>query len=298
MNFSMKMFFKKMLRRCLKLKVSSVLSDRLYLKLYAFSRDFKLDIEHPKTYNEKLQWLKLYNRKDEYTRMVDKYEAKGYIADKVGSEYVVPLLGVWDNPDDIDFEKLPDRFVLKCNHNSGLGMVICTEKSALDINGVKKLLRKGLKENYYHHNREWPYKNVKRKIIAEEYLQNESDECLTDYKFFCFNGEPKFMYRSMDNAREPYTDFFDMDYNKLDMRMRDPNSKIHLSRPENFERMKQLARILSEGIPHVRVDFYEVEGKVYIGELTFFHCGGFAKIYPEEWMNILGDWIKLPPKVK
>ena len=190
-------------------------------------------------------------------------------------------------------DSLPDKFVLKCTHNSGLGMAICKDKSTLDIASVKKELRKGLKQNYFATQREWPYKNVKPRIIAEKFMVDGENECLTDYKFFCFGGEPKFMYRSMDKAKDPRTDFFDMDYNRLNMRMRDPNSDSIPQKPENFEKMKELSRILSAGIPHLRVDFYEIGGKIYFGELTFYHCGGFAKIYPEEWMITLGDWINI-----
>ena len=225
--------------------------------------------------------------------MVDKYEAKKYVAEKIGEQYIIPTLGVWDDPDDIDFDSLPDKFVLKCTHNSGLGMAICKDKSTLDIASVKKELRKGLKQNYFATQREWPYKNVKPRIIAEKFMVDGENECLTDYKFFCFGGEPKFMYRSMDKAKDPRTDFFDMDYNRLNMRMRDPNSDSIPQKPENFEKMKELSRILSAGIPHLRVDFYEIGGKIYFGELTFYHCGGFAKIYPEEWMITLGDWINI-----
>ena len=168
-----------------KLGVFNGLSDEQYLKLKyknVFGRD--LDLENPKTFNEKLQWLKLHNRKPEYTVMADKYLAKKYIASKIGDEYVVPLIGVWDNPEDIDFNTLPDQFVLKCNHNSGTGMYICVDKSKMNIVAVKKELDKGLKENYYIQNREWPYKNIPRKIIAEKFLKDVDDECLTDYKFF------------------------------------------------------------------------------------------------------------------
>ena len=226
--------------------------------------------------------------------MVDKYEAKQYVTEKIGEGHVVPLLGGWDDSNDIDFDALPNQFVLKCNHNSGLGMVVCTDKTKLDTLTVRKKLKQGLKQKYYFCDREWPYKNVKPKIIAETFLKDSENECLVDYKFFCFNGEPKFMYRSMDYSQDPHTDFYDMDYNRLEMRMRDPNSDKEYPKPKCFEEMKKYAEILSKDIPHLRVDFYEVDGVVYVGEMTFFHCGGFASIYPEKWMDVLGDWIQLP----
>lgn len=274
-------------------KLSHIVPDKQYLKLIGYTKGIKINFENPMTFNEKLQWLKLYDRNPEYTRMVDKYEAKKYVAEKIGKQYVIPALGVWDKFDDIDFNSLPNQFVLKCTHDSG-GLMICRDKSSFDLTAAKKRINKCLKHNYYWHSREWAYKDVKPKIIAEEYMIDGENECLTDYKFFCFGGEPKFMYRSMDKAKDPRTDFFDMNYNRLDMRMRDPNSDSAPPKPECFEEMKSLARVLSANIPHLRVDFYEINGNVYFGELTFYHCGGFAKIYPEKWMDTLGDWIELP----
>lgn len=279
-----------------KLGLFDKMPDERYLKLKyknVFGRD--LDLENPKTFNEKLQWLKLYNRKPEYTMMVDKYKVREYIAQTLREEYLIPLLGVWDDPDEIDFDALPDQFVLKCNHNSGLGMCICKDKSKLDIPKVKAELRKGLKQDYYLMGREWPYKDVPRKIIAEKYMVDDSN-CgeLTDYKFFCFNGVPKFMYISNDNSENATTDFFDMEFNRLDMRMKDPNSNVIPPKPHLFNEMKAIAEKLSQGIPFVRVDLYVIGGSIYFGELTFFHNAGFCSIHPEHWEKTLGDWIKLP----
>ena len=279
-----------------KLGLFDKMPDERYLKLKyknVFGRD--LDLENPKTFNEKLQWLKLYNRKPEYTMMVDKYKVREYIAQTLREEYLIPLLGVWDDPDEIDFDALPDQFVLKCNHNSGLGMCICKDKSKLDIPKVKAELRKGLKQDYYLTGREWPYKDVPRKIIAEKYMVDDSN-CgeLTDYKFFCFNGVPKFMYISNDNSENATTDFFDMEFNRLDMRMKDPNSNVIPPKPHLFNEMKAIAEKLSQGIPFVRVDLYVIGGSIYFGELTFFHNAGFCSIHPEHWEKTLGDWIKLP----
>ncbi|MBQ8529368.1 MAG: glycosyl transferase [Clostridia bacterium] len=292
MKFSSVFKLKKWVGLFIHSRCSRLLPDKTYLKLAAYASGLKINLDNPRTYNEKLQWLKLHNRKPEYTRMVDKYEAKRYVAEKIGEEYIIPTLGVWDKFEDIDFDSLPDSFVLKCTHDSG-GLVICYDKAKLDLDYAKNKINKSLKQNYYWRGREWPYKNVKPRIIAEKFMVDGESECLTDYKFFCFGGEPKFMYRSMDKAKDPRTDFFDMDYNRLDMRMRDPNSDTVPPMPECFEEMKRLSRILSAGIPHLRVDFYEIGGKIYFGELTFYHCGGFVKIQPEEWMTILGDWIDL-----
>lgn len=273
--------------------------DREYLqRRFRAELGKSLDLDNPQTFNEKLQWLKLYNRKPEYTMMVDKYKVREYIAQELGEEYLIPLLGVWDDPDDIDFDALPDQFVLKCNHNSGLGMCICKEKSKLDIPKVKAELRKGLNQDYYLTGREWPYKNVPRKIIAEKYMVDASN-CgeLTDYKFFCFNGAPKFMYISNDNSENATTDFFDMEFNRLDMRMKDPNSNVIPPKPYLFNEMKAIAEKLSQGIPFVRVDLYVIGGNIYFGELTFFHNAGFCSIHPESWEKTLGGWIKLPKEL-
>ncbi len=275
--------------------------DDVFLKkAYKVNMGQELNLENPQTFNEKLQWLKLYNRKPEYTVMVDKYKVREYIAKELGEGYLIPLLGVWDDPDEIDFDALPDQFVLKCNHNSGLGMCICKDKSKLDIEKVKRELRKGLAQDYYLTGREWPYKNVPRKIICEKYMTDETgtdlkeeDRELVDYKFFCFNGVPKFMYISHDHASNATTDFFDMDFHRLDMRMKDPNSDIIPSRPVLFDNLKVIAEKLSAGIPFVRVDMYVINGQIYFGELTFFHNAGFTKVHPEQWEKTLGDWIDI-----
>lgn len=279
-------------------------SDEDYIKKkYKYLVGTDLDLDNPRTFTEKLQWLKLHDRKQEYTTMVDKFEAKQWIAARIGSEFIVPTLGVWNKFDDIDFNILPQKFVLKCTHDSG-GVVIVRDKSQLNRLKIKAMLERNLKKNFYWIGREWPYKNIIPRIIAEEYLEETTEvrnlntakigHHLTDYKFFCFNGEPKIVYISEDKSENPKTDFFDMAYNHLSLRMRDPNADIPPSKPDCFEKMKKLARILSKGIPHIRVDFYVVNGKVYVGELTFYHCSGFAPVIPSEWNYKLGDWIQLP----
>lgn len=278
------------------------LSDREYLekKFYAML-GYSLDLSNPQTFNEKLQWLKLYDRKPEYTMMVDKYKVREYIKEKLGEEYLIPLLGVWDKAEDINFDKLPNRFVLKCNHNSGLGMYICKDKSKLtenQIKAIRKNLAKGLQQDYYLTGREWPYKNVPRKIIAEKYMEDSKTGELRDYKFFCFNGEPKALFIATDRQsdRETCFDFFDIEYNHLPIINGHPNAQTIPQKPKNYVEMIKLAKILSADIAHVRIDFYEVNGRVYFGEITFFQNSGFVPIEPKEWDEKLGDWITLPQK--
>lgn len=274
--------------------------DEKYLKIkYYLSLGKKLDLENPQTFNEKLQWIKLFDRNPLYTQLVDKYLARDYIKEKLGEEYLIPLLGVWDDPDDIDFDALPNQFVLKCNHNSGLGMCICKDKSKLDIKKVKEELKKGLAQDYYLSGREWPYKNVPRKVIAEKYMTDESGYELKDYKFFCFDGEVKMLFVAKDReveGAETKFDFFDADFNHLPFTNGHPNSQPPYFKPENFEEMKAVAAKLSKGIPEVRVDLYNINGKIYFGEMTFFHWSGFVKYEPEEWDYKIGSYINLPKK--
>lgn len=275
------------------------MDDRKYLeKLYRAKFGKELNLENPQTFNEKLQWLKLYDRKPVYTTMVDKYAAKEYVADKIGEEYIIPTLGVWDKFDDIDFDALPDQFVLKCTHDSG-GLAICKDKKTFDIEAACKKINRCLKRNYYYTFREWPYKDVKPRIIAEKYMVDESGYELKDYKIFCFDGQPKIMFIATDRANpeeETKFDFFDMEFNHLPFQNGHPNAKKSIMQPKGFEKMKELAAKLSAGIPQVRVDFYDIDGKVYFGELTFSHWSGFVPFDPEEWDYKLGSWIDLPQK--
>ena len=422
------------------LHLDHFIPDKLYLQLL-YRRVFneKLNLDNPNKFNEKLFWLKLYDRRPEYTMMVDKYAVKQYVADKIGEEYVIPTLGVWDNPEDIDWDKLPDQFVLKCTHDSG-GLVICRNKADLDKESAKEVLRKCLRRNYYWAGREWPYKNVPPRIIAEKYMEvRPGVKDLPDYKWYCFNGEPT--YCQVINSRSenetidffdiswkhqnfiglnpalhatiapekptdlekqikiasklsekiPFSrvdlysidqhtwfgeitlypaggtgkftpdsfnktigeliklpgekrggviiselhngeikisqpdlpdykffcfdgvvkalfigterstgdvkfDYFDADFNHLDLVQEHPMSGKEFSVPENFEKMKELASILSQGIPHARVDFYNIKGKVYFGEITFYHHGGVIPFHPESWDYTFGSWINLPEK--
>ncbi len=267
--------------------------DRPYLKLeYKFLTGKKLNLDNPTTYNEKLQYLKIYDRKPIYTTMADKYLAKRYLADRIGERYVVPLLGVWDRFDDIDFGALPERFVLKTNHDSGTATV-CRDKAGFDIRSARKKLEKSLKTDYFILKREWPYKNISRKIIAEEYLEEEPGKEIKDYKFFCFNGVPEMMYIIENSAKTHTKVFFDMNGRPLDLEIDDPRTEVMPPVPPCFEEMKKLAAKLSEGIPFLRVDFYYVKGRVYVGELTFYHESGLGNIRPAEWNGRLGDMLDI-----
>lgn len=276
-----------------------VLPDKLHIKArYALKMGKKLNLENPQTFNEKLQWLKLYDRKPIYTAMVDKYEVKQYIAERIGEEYIIPTLGVWDRFDDIDFNVLPNKFVLKCTHDSG-GLVICKDKSVFDKAAAKKKIEKSLKRNYFLIHREWPYKNVKRRIIAEKYMEDSKTSELRDYKFYCFNGEPKFLYVSEGLADHSTAklSFLNMDWTFAPFRRNDFQNFDNLpEKPQNYENMCELAGQLSKNIPFLRVDLYEINGKIYFSELTFSPGAGFTKFYPEQWDYTLGEWIKLPEK--
>ncbi len=283
-------------------KMLNWLPDKVFLEA-AFRARFgrKLNLNNPETFNEKLQWLKLYNRKPEYTKMVDKYLVRDYVKEKIGEEYLIPLLGVWDDPEKIDFNELPMQFVLKCNHNSGLGMCICKDKNSLDINKVKEELKKGINQNYYLTSREWPYKDVPRRIIAEKYMVDESGYELKDYKFYCFDGKVKLVMINSDRMSSEKTkaNYFDENYQPLDFVWGYENAEIPPQKPEKFEEMKYLAEKLSEGITHVRIDFYQTPSGIYFGEITFFDGSGFDAIEPIEWDYKIGSWLKLPmEKVK
>lgn len=281
------------------LKIAPILSDRFFLKvLFRLRMGYKLNLDNPVTFNEKLQWLKLYNRKPEYTQMVDKVGAKEYVASIIGEEYIIPTIGVWDRVEDIDWEALPNQFVLKCTHDSG-GIVICPDKTKLDISAAKRKLKRGLKRDFYSQNREWPYKDVKRRIIGEVYMVDESGYELKDYKWFCFDGVPKALFIATDRGvkgEETKFDFFDADFNHLPFTNGHPNSPHTILKPQGFEKMKELAAKLSEGQPHLRVDFYDINGKIYFGELTFYHWSGTTPFEPVEWDYKFGEWIKLPFK--
>lgn len=272
-----------------------LLPDELYIQIYYFAHFKRLaNLRRPQTYNEKLNWLKLHDRNPLYTLLVDKYEVKEYVADIIGDEHIIPTLGVWNSFDEIDFDALPEQFVLKCTHDSE-GLVIVREKSKLDKAAAKVKIEAALKQNFYYIGREWPYKNVKPRIIAEQYMEDHIDGELRDYKFFCFNGEPKVMFVASNRAYDHVRfDYFDMHFHHLDIKQKYPHAEKPLRKPMTFEKMIELSRVLSKNYSHVRVDFYEVNGCLYFGELTFYHFSGFMPFEPNEWDYLFGEWLELP----
>lgn len=271
------------------------MSDEAYLKLrYKIAFGRKLNLENPQTFNEKLQWLKLHDRKPIYTTMVDKHAVKEYVASIIGEEYIIPTLGVWDSFDDIDFDTLPEQFVLKCTHDSG-GLVICKDKSKLNIGEARRKIEKSLKTDYYLHGREWPYKNVPRRIIAEKYMVDESGTELKDYKVFNFDGQPHIIQVDYGRFTEHKRNLYNTDWEYIEAAIQYPSDKDHeISRPNALAEMIELARRLSTGIPHLRTDFYSIGDKLYFGELTFYHESGFASYQPEQFGVEMGRWLKLP----
>ena len=228
--------------------------------------------------------------------MVDKYVVKDYVSKIIGKEYVIPTLGVYDSFNDIDFNKLPNKFVVKCNHDSG-SIIICRDKNHFDIKQAKKKINKELNRNFYEYFKEWPYKNVKPKIIIEKYMEDSTNNSMRDYKFFCFDGNVELLYLSegLENRNTASMSFFDKDFNLIDCKRKDYKSLNYKpQKPKNFDKMKKFASVLSRGIPHVRVDFYEINGKLYFGELTFFTCSGLIPFEDEKWNYKLGELIKLP----
>ncbi len=272
------------------------IKDEQYLKiLYRIRMKKNLNIKDPVNYNEKLQWLKLHNRKEIYTKMVDKYEVKEYVKNIIGEEYIIPTIGIYNKFEDIEFEKLPNQFVIKCTHDSG-GIVICKDKTLFNYKKAKKKINKCLKHNFYYGQREWPYKNVKPRVLIEKYMEDNINKSMRDYKFFCFNGEPKLMYISegLENHATAKISFYDMDFKITDCKRSDYKQLDYTpKKPKNFELMKKFAAILSKNIPHIRVDFYEINEKLYFGELTFFTCSGFMPFESEKWNNELGELINI-----
>lgn len=283
--------------------IAPIVPDKLYLKLmFRLKMGYWMDFANPKTFNEKLQWLKLYNRRPEYTKMVDKFAVKEYVANLIGEEHIIPTLGVWDRFEDIEFDKLPNQFVLKTTHGGGGGgVVICKDKSLFDVYAAKKKLEKSMKQCIYQSLREWPYKNVPRRIIAEQYMTDiVSDDNpygdLIDYKFYCFDGEVKVCMIATERYSQTGVcfDYFDKEFNRYPFEQGGPNSKKRIEKPELLDEMLAVAAKLSAGIPHVRVDLYCVDKQVYFGELTMFDSSGFAEFNPVEWNYTFGSWIELP----
>ena len=288
------------LQFALALRYPKLFPDKQYLKvLFRKLMGSELNLECPQTFSEKLQWLKLYDHNPQYTQMVDKYEAKKYVANIIGEEYIIPTLAVYNSTKEINLDTLPDKFVLKCTHDSG-SVAICKDKKTFQKEKAFAMLDKGLKRNFFWENREWPYKNVKPRIIAEAYLEDKETQELRDYKFFCFGGKVKALFIAEDRQGDEETkfDFFDADFHHLDIRNGHPNASVPPEKPLSFEKMKEMAERLSQGIPHLRVDFYEANGKIYFGELTFSHWSGFTPFEPAEWDLRFGQWLELPSKQK
>ena len=278
-------------------KISKAVPTKLYLKIaFKASVWYRPDFKNPKTFNEKLQRLKLYDRKPEYTQMVDKYEAKKYVANIIWKQYIIPTLWIYNTFNEIDFDRLPNQFVIKCTHDSG-SVIIVKDKMELDFGNTRKMIDKALRKNYYYSSREWPYKDVRPRIIIEKYMEDKNNKSMQDYKFFCFNWEPKIMYLSewLENHATATMSFFDMDFNLTNCKRKDYKLfKYKPEKPKNFDLMKSFAKKLSKWMPHLRVDFYEIDWHLYFGELTFTTCGGFVPFEGNEWDYKLGSRIKLP----
>lgn len=291
-------------------EIINILNYRGYLRFvpaevwirYRYKQVFKkkLDLHHPQTFNEKMQWMKLNYKNPICSAMVDKIQAKKYVDSILGGGYTIPTLGVWDSFDKIDWDLLPDQFVLKCNHDSG-GLVICRDKSKLDKGAARKKIMKCLKTNYFWHGREWVYKNIKPQILAETYMEDSGSGQLNDYKFYCFNGRVKCLYVSngLENHNTARIGFYDLNFEKMPFCRTDYLTFEHdPKKPDNFEEMIQIAERLSAGFPFLRVDLYEINGKIYFSELTFIPCSGWMTIEPEKWDYIMGEWLKLSNNYK
>lgn len=275
-----------------------LLPDSWYLK-YRYKQVFgrSLDLKHPKAFSEKNQWLKLHDRKPIYSKLVDKYEVKPIIAKIIGDEYIINTLGVWDRYEDVDFEKLPNQFVLKCTHDSA-SITICLDKSKFDKDvHASKYNEIYLKRDYYHYeNKQWAYKGIKPRIIAEEYIQDDKYDSLSDYKLYCFNGVARGVYVTINRFTNLSVSMYDMDWNLMPFEHIHPNQGEKIEKPKNLELMRKLAEKIAKFIdnPFVRVDFYEINGRVYFGEITFYPEGGMGYFDPIEWDYIFGNWMKLP----
>ena len=287
-------FGKKLIYGAYLLHLFEKMDDEKYLKLmYRCCFGKKLDLQNPKTFNDKLQWLKLYNRKPEYVKLADKYAVNTYVRDTVGEEYLIPTLGVWSSPEEIEFQTLPNQFVLKCTHDSD-SAIVCRNKNMLDTKAITVKLKRYMKRNYFFFAREWPYFYIEPRIIAQPYLTDKSGTAVKDYKFLCFQGKVKALYVISDRFTDIRHDYFDADYHHISLQIHYPNADITPEKPKSFDQMIQLAEKLSQGFCHVRVDFYEADGRIYFGELTFFHWGGIEAFEPESYDEMFGEWIHLP----
>lgn len=271
--------------------------DKMYLQQYYARRmGYYMDFNNPKTFNEKLQWLKLYDRKPIYTTMADKIEAKKFVSEKIGVQHIIPTLEIYNSFDEIDFDKLPNQFVMKCSHDSG-SVVICKDKSSFDLEHARCIIETGLKRSWYQIGREWAYKNIKPRILIEQFMIEGPSEGLTDYKFYCFNGIPKFLYVShgLNDHENAFVNYLTMDWQLAPFHRHDFREyKTLPRRPSNYNQMIQFSKTLSENTPFLRVDFYEIDGRVYFSELTFYPGCGMTPFDPVEYDKKWGDMIILP----
>lgn len=270
------------------------LPDEIYLKMiYRAELGKKLNLKNPQSFNEKLNWKKLNDRKPVYTEMADKYLVKQYVAERIGENYIIPLYGVWDQFEDIDFDMLPKTFVLKSTHDCG-GVVICKDKDMINKKLVGEFFEKRLRKNYFWWRREWPYKDITPRIIAEEYVKDQNQEHLPVYKFFCFHGVPRIIQSIQNDKQEDETiDYFDVKWNLLDLKQNFPNSKMPLEKPDMLEEMVAVASELSEGHDFIRVDLYVINNQIKFSEFTFYSDAGINVFEPESWDKKLGSWINL-----
>lgn len=275
-------------------KISVLIPDETLLKIkYRYHIGQNLNLKRPEKFTEKIQWLKLNNRKNEYVDYVDKYQVRSFIEEKIGREYLIPLIGVYEKVEHIDWESLPDKFVLKCTHGSHCN-IICENKHELDIQESKKLLEKWMKRNWFWYGREWPYRNVKPRIICEKYMVDESGVELKDYKILCFNGEPKIIQVDYDRFTNHKRNLYDTEWNYIPVSFLVPtDKKVEIKKPEKLEEMLVLAKKLSKDHPHLRVDFYSIEKNIFFGEMTFYPESGFGKFAPQEFDYKLGQLINL-----
>ena len=274
--------------------LSKLVPDKIYLAhRYKKLMGRKLNITSPRLFDEKMQWLKLYDRNPLYTTLADKAEVKKYVADRIGEEYIIPTLGVWEKFNDIDFDSLPNQFVLKCTHDSA-SVVIVKDKDSFDRKNADEKLTKSLKTNYYWYSREWVYKNIKPRIIAEKFMVDESGTELKDYKVYCFNGKPHLIQVDFGRFTHHERNLYDTEWNYIDKQIEYPkNPNVIIQKPSNLDKMLVLAEKLADGIPSVRIDFYSIDDRLYFGEITFYQEAGFAHFDPEEYEYELGEMIHL-----
>ena len=272
---------------------SKMVPDKIYIK-YKYKRitGQKLNLDKPETFNEKINWMKLYDRNPLYSKLADKYEVREYVSERIGGKYLIPLIGIWNTAEEIDYESFPNAFVLKCTHDSG-SVIICKDISEFDVESAKRRLSKALSTNYYDYSREWVYKDIKPRVIAEYYLGKESKDVL-DYKFFCFDGKPFIIQVDFGRFTNHKRNIYDLNWNYLDLSIEYPNdSTVKIEKPASLQEMIECAKKLAAGLRFVRVDLYYIDGRIYFGEMTFYHGSGFEKFMPEEYNYVLGKLIKI-----